>query len=98
MRLPHRSSTTTNFKFASNIAPATLAMAAAAVVGIGLFAPSYPVRADTPAAQTIETPFGRAPITFADIVDKVKPAVVSVSVVNDGGASKLASNEKGGKK
>ncbi|CAA2140579.1 Do family serine endopeptidase [Hyphomicrobium sp. ghe19] len=98
MRLPHRSSTTTNFKLASNIAPAALAMAAAAVVGIGLFAPSYPVRADTPAAQTIETPFGRAPVSFADIVDKVKPAVVSVSVVNDGGASKLASNEKGGKK
>ena len=96
MRLPHRTSTTSPFKLASKIAPASLAMAAAAVVGIGLFTPSYPVRADN-AAQTIQTPFGTAPISFADIVEKVKPAVVSVAVVNDGGASKLASNEKGKK-
>ena len=68
-------------------------MAAVAVVGLGLLLPSHPVRAES-GAQTIQTPFGRAPLTFADIVDKVKPAVVSVSVVNDGGASKLASNEK----
>jgi serine protease Do len=39
-------------------------------------------RADT--AQTVQTPFGRAPISFADIIDGVKGSVVSVSVVNDG--------------
>ena len=96
MRLPHRSSTTSNFKLTSKIAPASIAMAAVAAVGFGLLLPSHPVRAES-GAQTIETPFGRAPLSFADIVDKVKPAVVSVSVVNDGGASKLASNDKGDK-
>ena len=50
------------------------------------------------AGQTVQTPFGHAPLTFADLVDKVKPAVVSVSVVNDGGASKLAENDKDSKK
>ncbi|MFA5958149.1 MAG: Do family serine endopeptidase [Hyphomicrobium sp.] len=68
-------------------------MVAITAVGFGLAVPSHPVRAES-GAQTIETPFGRAPLTFADIVDRVKPAVVSVSVVNDGGASKLASNDK----
>ena len=48
--------------------------------------------------RPVQTPFGRAPLTFADLVDKVKPAVVSVSVVNDGGASKLAENDKDSKK
>jgi serine protease Do len=100
MRFPYRSSTTSNLNLTSRIAPASIAMAAVAAVGFGLLVPSHPVRAES-GAQTIDTPFGRAPLSFADIVDKVKPAVVSVSVVNDGGASKLASNEKsekGGKK
>lgn len=35
-------------------------------------------------APDVATPFGRAPLSFADIVERVKPAVVSVSVVNDG--------------
>ncbi|MFT3731006.1 MAG: Do family serine endopeptidase [Hyphomicrobium sp.] len=77
----------------SKIAPASIALAAVAAVGFGLVVPSHPVRAES-GAQTIQTPFGRAPLSFADIVDKVKPAVVSVSVINDGGASKLASNDK----
>jgi len=38
--------------------------------------------------RTIETPMGRAPLTFADIVERVKPAVVSISVTN--GESRLA--------
>jgi serine protease Do len=96
MRLPHRISTTRYFASNSKIAPASLAVIAA-VAGFGLALPVEPVRADT-AQQTLQTPFGRAPLTFADIVDKVKPAVVSVSVINDGGAAKVASNEKGGKK
>lgn len=39
---------------------------------------------DDRGAKTIDTPYGRAPATFADIVAKVKPAVVSVSVSNTG--------------
>lgn len=61
---------------------------ATALVAAGLLAaasapiiiPAYAQRADT-AAPTVETPFGRAPLTFADIIAKVKPSVVSISVV-----------------
>lgn len=45
-------------------------------------------------AGTIETPYGRAPLSFADIVEKTKPAVVSISVRNTG--KKLAKNKKKG--
>ncbi|MET0430900.1 MAG: Do family serine endopeptidase [Hyphomicrobium sp.] len=100
MRFPHRSSTTSHSKVTSTFAPASIAIAAIATVGLGLAVPSHSARADA-VAPTVQTPFGRAPLSFADIVDRVKPAVVSVSVINDGGASKLASNDKsdkGGKK
>jgi serine protease Do len=33
----------------------------------------------------VQTPFGRAPLTFADIVEKVKPAVVSIHATNGAG-------------
>ena len=81
----------------TKIAPSFVALAAVATAGFGYFIPSYTVRADTNAAQTIETPMGRAPLSFADLIERVKPAVVSVSVVNDGGASKLAGNKKNDK-
>ncbi len=32
--------------------------------------------------QTVVTPYGRAPLSFADLVEKVRPAVVSVQVKN----------------
>jgi serine protease Do len=50
----------------------------ATVVAIGAALPQAPVQAQR--ADSVQTPFGRAPITFADIVDRVKPAVVSISV------------------
>jgi serine protease Do len=40
--------------------------------------------------QTIETPYGRAPLTFADLVARVSPAVVSINVKGD---AKVAENE-----
>lgn len=67
---------------------------AGAVAGLGLLA-GLPVL--TPAVAqlksdtaTIETPFGRAPLTFADLIEKVKPSVVSISVVS--GGEKTADN------
>jgi serine protease Do len=42
-------------------------------------------------AQTVQTPFGRAPISFADIVDRVKPAVVSISIT--GSSPRVASKD-----
>ena len=72
-------------------ASAVTALALAGVVGIGL--PQQTVYAQLK-PDSVQTPFGRAPLSFADIVERVKPAVVSVSVTN-GGSPKVAS--KGGK-
>ena len=64
--------------------PAFLAIAAlvaAGVIGFS-FNPSVPpaVAETAEAQQTIETPYGRAPLSFADLVAKVSPAVVSINV------------------
>lgn len=77
--------------------PAVAALALAAVIGLGYSGTLTPARAEVNAA-TVETPFGRAPLSFADLVDKVRPSVVSVAVVNDGGASKVAENKSEGKR
>ncbi len=45
----------------------------------------------TTAPQTVDTPYGRAPLSFADIVQKVTPAVVSINVKGD---SKVADNDQ----
>ncbi len=41
-------------------------------------------------AQTVQTPYGVAPLSFADLVEKVSPAVVSINVKGD---SKVADND-----
>ena len=67
---------------------------AGAVVGAGLIGasvlyPSAPTVAQLKSDVVgVQTPFGRAPLTFADIVDQVKPAVVSVQVT--GGSPRAA--------
>ncbi|CFX31741.1 putative periplasmic serine endoprotease DegP-like [Candidatus Filomicrobium marinum] len=72
---------------------AAAALIAAAGVSAVFFSPPQQAVAQLkPEAQTAEAPFPRAPLTFADIVDKVKPAVVSISVTNGGKA--MASNEE----
>ena len=76
--------------------PALAALAAAAVLGLGAAADVSIARAEAPAAG-VQTPMGLAPLSFADLIDRVKPSVVSVSVVNDGGASKVASKDSKGK-
>ncbi|MDX2288536.1 MAG: Do family serine endopeptidase [Hyphomicrobiaceae bacterium] len=66
-------------------ASAGAAVAAVAGVMLTLSQPAdvaFAQKADAGKAQTIETPFGRAPLSFADIVDKVKGSVVSISVTN----------------
>ena len=48
--------------------------------------------AETATTQpTIETPYGRAPLSFADTVQKVTPAVVSINVKSD---AKVAENNQ----
>lgn len=67
--------------------PALLAAAALIAGGaLGLTLDnSVPVAVAEPAQvkQTIETPFGRAPLSFSDLVAKVSPAVVSINVKGD---------------
>jgi serine protease Do len=79
------------------------ALIAAAAVGVTLGNNVPFAVAETPAqttqsapsqttqpAPTIETPFGRAPLSFADLVEKVSPAVVSINVKGD---VKVAEND-----
>ncbi len=66
---------------------AAVALIAAAGVSAVFFSPtqqaSAQLKAEAPAA---EAPAARVPATFADIVERVKPAVVSISVTNGGKA------------
>ena len=62
-------------------ASAIAGLALAGVVGLGL--PQSAVHAQRSDA-TVQTPMGRAPLSFADIVERVKPAVVSIHVTNGG--------------
>src|SRR6185503_19630628 len=73
-------------------ASAVAGLALAGVVGLGL--PQSAVRAQLkPDGAGVQMP-GRAPISFADIVDRVKPAVVSIQVTN-GGQPKVAQGPQG---
>jgi serine protease Do len=67
-------------------AGALAGVAAAASLGILLVVPQGGVVAQQ--RTEVQTPFGRAPLTFADIVEKVKPAVVSIHASN--GTGRLA--------
>ena len=53
-------------------------------------APQDAAVAQQKTVDSIQTPFGRAPLSFADIVEKVKPSVVSISVT---GGAKVARNQ-----
>jgi serine protease Do len=75
-------------------ASALAGLALAGVVGLGL--PQSTVHAQLkPDSAGIQMP-GRAPASFADIVDRVKPAVASIYVTNGGGQPKIAQAPKGG--
>ena len=90
----HRSSRTRTRRLAYASAVAGLALAG--VVGLGL--PQSAVHAQLKAdSSAIQMP-GRAPASFADIVDRVKPAVVSIYVTNGGAQPKVAQAPKGSPK
>jgi serine protease Do len=61
----------------------------AGLLGLSLVPQTASVNAQRAEAPGIQTPYGRAPLSFADLVDRVKPAVVSVHVkgaANRGGS------------
>jgi serine protease Do len=61
--------------------------------GLLVFWPVQRLEAQKPDGQFEAMP--RAPLSFADIVDRVKPAVVSIHVTN--GGAKIAGDSRGGK-
>ena len=76
--------------------PRHRAVLASALAMTALALPVTPSFAQLKPDATIQTPMGRAPLSFADIVERVKPSVVSISVTNGEGA-KVADARKGGK-
>lgn len=62
----------------------------AGAVGLSLLGGLGPTLAQRTPEQTVQTPFGRAPLSFADIVERVKPAVVSIQVTAGGRAQASA--------
>ena len=78
-----------------------LAVTAAALIAVGAlglalgqdmrFASAEPAQTtQVPPPQTVQTPYGAAPLSFADLVQKVSPAVVSINVKGD---AKVAEND-----
>lgn len=70
-------------------------LAATALGGLALWQP-YGAQAQRADAPAVAAPFGRAPYSFADIIEKVKPAVVSIHVAA-GGGPRVASRGRGGR-
>ncbi|MGE0702257.1 MAG: hypothetical protein AB7O57_24380, partial [Hyphomicrobiaceae bacterium] len=78
------------------LVPAAL-LAASAIGGLALVSPpgALAQRAEAPVAGL---PLGRAPYSFADIIEKVKPAVVSIHVASGGGPRVASrSNDRNGR-
>lgn len=71
------------------------AVMGAGLLGSALLMPSTPTLAQLKPADSVQTPFGRAPLTFADIVDRVKPAVVSVQVTSGAKVAAKGRNPRG---
>jgi serine protease Do len=68
-------------------------LAAVALTGSVYFGlPNSSVQAQQRPDAGVMTPFGRAPLSFADIVERVKPAVVSIQVSS--GGPNIARNDK----
>ena len=71
-----------------------------AALAAALAAPVAPAFAQLKPDATVQTPaiqgqLGRAPLSFADIVERVKPSVVSISVTNGSDNTKVADARKG---
>jgi serine protease Do len=64
---------------------AALALAGTSVLALTATTPLSPAAAQR-AETSVMTPMGRAPLSFADIAERVKPAVVSISVSSGGRA------------
>lgn len=73
-----------------------LGLAGAGLIGLAAVSSFGPVLAQRTEAPTVQTPFGRAPLTFADLVDKVKPSVASIHVTAGGPRAQAKGGGRGG--
>lgn len=74
--------------------PLVAAFAGVSALALVSVSPSIPVYAQLkPEGSGVQLP-GRAPLSFADIVERVKPAVVSINVIN--GEARVARNDERG--
>lgn len=72
---------------------AALGLVAAGVAALVLYAPVPAVAQLAKSPPGVANPFGDAPLSFADLVERVKPAVVSIKVSSEG--PKVASAPRG---
>ena len=74
-----------------------LSLLGAALLGLSALASPIPAFAQRAGdAATVQTPFGRAPLSFADFVERVRPSVVRVHVTSGGAKVATAKGSKGG--
>ncbi len=85
--------TTTSRRHGSRIAAA--ALLGTSLIALATMTSGVPVQAQRADQPTVLTPMGRAPLSFADIVERVKPAVVSISVSSGGRATAQRPSERG---
>ncbi len=74
---------------------AAVALLGTSIIALAAVTSGVPVQAQRADQQTVMTPMGRAPLSFADIVERVKPAVVSISVSSGGRATAQRPAERG---
>lgn len=75
-----------------------MALAAAGILGAGVLGTTIgggvPITtAQAESAKTVMTPMGRAPLSFADLVKSVRPAVISINVQNGAKRSRGSFND-----
>ncbi|MGB6909027.1 MAG: Do family serine endopeptidase [Methyloceanibacter sp.] len=93
MNHPDQSPVTGESPRERKLARGPLAVTAAALIAVsalGLALGQDMQFASAEPAETVQTPYGAAPLSFADLVQKVSPAVVSINVKGD---AKVAQNE-----
>jgi serine protease Do len=96
MNQPDQSPVTKESSRERKFARGPLAVTAAALIAVSALGlalgQNMPFASAEPAetAKTVQTPYGAAPLSFADLVQKVSPAVVSINVKGD---AKVAEND-----
>ena len=79
------------------LTPVAAAVLGTALAATSVMGPSIPAFAQK-SAPTGAAPYAHAPATFADIVERVKPAVVSIKVTSGGDEMRTSRFNPGGRR